>query len=72
MSALFDLGASLFRSNTKLDCVRLCLVPKTKILTLSHQIFEHMYKVLNVGKKPITQIACKLQVESFKPNCAMI
>ncbi len=52
--------------------LRPCSVPKTKILTLSHRMFEHMHGVLNVEKKPITQIACKLRDESFKPNCEMI
>ena len=28
-----------------------CLVHKTKNFTLSHQMFRHMYEVLNVGKK---------------------
>ena len=49
-----------------------CLIPKTKIFMLSHRIFGHMYRVLNVGKKPITRIACKLQDGSVKPNYAMI
>ena len=35
-------------------------------------MFGHMHKVLNVGKKTITQITYKLQDESFKPNYAMI
>jgi hypothetical protein len=41
--------------------------PKT-----SHQMFGHMYRTLNVGKKPIAHFACKLRHESFKPNYSMI
>ncbi len=52
--------------------IRPSLVHKIKIFTLSHRMFEHMYRVLNIEKKPITQMACKLRDESFEPNCAMI
>ena len=40
---------------------RPCLVPKTKIFTLSHQIFGHMHGVLNVGKKN--------QLHKLRVNC---
>ena len=31
--------------------LRPCLVPKTKIFTLSNRMFRHMHGVLNVRKK---------------------
>ncbi len=44
-----------------------------KLFTISHQMFRHMYGVLNIDKKKlITQIACKMRDESLKPNWAMI
>lgn len=49
-----------------------CLVHKIKIFTLLHRMFRHMNGVLNLGKKSIILIACKLRYESFKPNCTMI
>jgi hypothetical protein len=48
---------SLFLS----DSVRPCLVCTQKLFTMSHRIFRHMYRILNIDKKIlITQIACKL------------
>ena len=32
----------------------------------------HKHRVLNIEKKLITRIACKLRDEAFKPNCSMI
>ena len=52
--------------------LRPCLVITQNFFIMSHRIFRHMYKVLNIEKKIVTQIACKLQEESFKPNCTMI
>lgn len=43
-----------------------------KFFTLSHRMFGHMHRVLNVEKKTIIQFARKLRDKSFKPNCVMI
>jgi hypothetical protein len=46
-----------------------CLVCTQKIFTPSHQMFKHIYEVLNIDKKKlIIQFSWKPWYESFKPN----